>query len=364
MESMVVSKEFWKDRNVLITGHTGFKGSWLSLWMQQLGANVVGVSIDPPTQLNLYEQADVSGQMLSIQEDIRNGPAIKKIFLKHRPEVVFHLAAQSLVRYSYNNPVETYESNVMGTLHILEGIRSIDTVRAAVMVTTDKCYKNMEWLWGYREDEPMGGRDLYSSSKGSAELLISSYRDSFYSASLYDQHRTAIATARSGNVIGGGDWAVDRLIPDIVRAFHEGNDVYIRYPNAVRPWQHVLEPLSGYIELAERLTNDGSKYAEAWNFGPKETDSRSVEWIIERMKEYWGGNASWILDNKHHLHEENYLKLDCSKVNSKLDWHPKWDLDHTLLKTIEWYKSYFMGNNCKETCLNQIREYTNSDQYK
>jgi len=362
MEIMEIDKNFWKGKKVLITGHTGFKGSWLSLWLQKLEANVVGVSIDPPTKLNLYNQADVGKNMINIQEDIRNSEAVKEIFLTHKPEIVFHMAAQSLVRYSYNNPVETYGSNVMGTLHVLEGIRSVGTVRSAIMVTTDKCYKNMEWVWGYRENEPMGGKDLYSSSKGSAELLVASYRDSFFPDNLYSQHKTAIVTVRSGNVIGGGDWAVDRLVPDAIRAFHKGNDVFIRYPYAIRPWQHVLEPLSGYIRLAESLACKGVEYSGAWNFGPKETDSKSVEWIVKKTKKYWGGVGSWKLDNNTHPHEANYLKLDCSKASYKLDWQPKWNLDFALLKTVEWYKTYFKGGNCKKICLEQIHEYMNSEQ--
>ena len=357
---MEIDRDFWKGKKVLVTGHTGFKGSWLSLWLQQMDAEVIGLSLDPPTDKNLYKQADIAKNMISLREDIRNGDAVKKVFIKYKPEVVFHLAAQPLVRYSYHNPVETYESNVMGTLHILEGIRSIDTVRAAVMVTTDKCYKNMEWFWGYRENEPMGGKDLYSSSKGSAELLISSYRDSFFPSNLYNQHKTAIATARSGNVIGGGDWAKDRLIPDIIRAFQCGKKVYIRYPNAIRPWQHVLEPLFGYIRLAELLTKHGSKYAEAWNFGPNDSDAQSVEWIVEKMKHYWEG-ADWTTDEATHNHEAIQLKLDCSKAHSRLDWQPKWGLNHAILKTAEWYKSNFENNNCNLFCLDQISEYMKED---
>jgi CDP-glucose 4,6-dehydratase len=356
-----MNTNFWKNRKVLITGHTGFKGSWLSLWLQHLGAEVVGVSLDPPTVPSLFKQAKIESGMVSLYEDIRNGEAVKKIFKKHRPEIVFHLAAQSLVRYSYRNPVETYETNVMGTLHVLEGIRSIETVRSAVMITTDKCYENKEWEWGYRENEPMGGHDPYSSSKGSAELLISSYRNSYYPINQYDQHKTAIASARAGNVIGGGDWAEDRLIPDIIRAFQNGDQVEIRSPNAVRPWQHVLEPLAGYIKLAELMTVNGPKYAEAWNFGPREEDARPVQWIVERMTEQWGGDASWRLNEGDHPYEANYLKLDCSKAYLKLNWSPKWDLNYSLEKINEWYKPKQIQENFRQATLKQIVEYMNTD---
>jgi CDP-glucose 4,6-dehydratase len=348
---------FWKNKKVLITGHTGFKGSWLSLWLQHLGAEVIGVSLDPPTTPSLYKQAKIKSGMVSLYEDIRDGKAVNKIFKKYKPEIVFHLAAQSLVRYSYCEPVETYEVNVMGTLHVLEGIRSINTVRAAVMITTDKCYENKEWEWGYRENEPMGGHDPYSSSKGSAELLISSYRSSYYPINQYNQHKTAIASVRAGNVIGGGDWAEDRLIPDIIRAFQNNEQVEIRNPNAVRPWQHVLEPLAGYMKLAELMTIDGAKYAEAWNFGPREGDVKSVQWIVERMSEKWGGDASWKINKDEHLYEANYLKLDCSKAYLKLNWTPKWDLNYSLIKINEWYRANQSQENLRKVTLEQIVEY-------
>jgi len=361
MENVEMTGSFWKDKKVLITGHTGFKGSWLSLWLQHFGADVIGISLDPPTTPSLYNQADVASGMLSLRQDVRNGEAIKQLFQQHKPEIVFHLAAQPLVRYSYHEPVETYETNVMGTLHVLEGIRSIDTVYAAVMITTDKCYENREWVWGYRENEPMGGHDPYSSSKGAAELLIASYRDSYYPERQYDQHKVAIASVRAGNVIGGGDWAEDRLIPDIIRAFQKEKTVEIRNPYSIRPWQHVLEPLSGYIRLAELLTNDGVEYAEAWNFGPKEEDARQVQWIVEQMAKQWGNDASWVIDDDHHPHEANYLKLDCSKANTRLNWQPKWNLNQTLQKIVEWHKSGCWNGGCKEVCLSQINEYMGNE---
>lgn len=348
---------FWKGKKILITGHTGFKGSWLSLWLQNLGANVVGVSLEPPTTPNLYEQAEVANGMISLREDIRNLDKVKSIFLEHQPEIVFHLAAQPLVRYSYREPVETYETNVMGTLHILEAMRASGSVRAAVMITTDKCYENREWEWGYRENEPMGGHDPYSSSKGCAELLIASYRDSYFPAQEYNQHQIAIASVRAGNVIGGGDWAEDRLIPDMVRAFEKSETVRIRNPNAIRPWQHVLEPLSGYIDLAEKLYEEGTRWAEGWNFGPRVEDAKSVGWIVKEMAKQWGGDAAWDIDNGNHPHEANYLKLDCSKVHNRLQWWPKWDLRTALKMIVKWHKTQADESNMRKTCMQQISQY-------
>jgi len=354
-----VTKSFWKNKKVLITGHTGFKGSWLSLWLTHLGAEVIGVSLDPPSKPSLYVKANISEEVQSLKQDIRDLGAIKKIFKKYKPEIVFHLAAQSLVRYSYLNPVETYETNVMGTLNILEGIRCIDNVRAAVMVTSDKCYENYEKDVAYSENNPMGGYDPYSSSKGAAELLIASYRNSFFSALSFDEHRTAIASVRAGNVIGGGDWAKDRLIPDIIRSFQKTEKVKIRNPNAIRPWQHVLEPLAGYIQLAELLNNKGSKYAEAWNFGPVEEDARPVKWIVEKIADLWGNNSRWLTDDSASHHEATFLKLDCKKAFTELNWQPKWSLDQSLLKIVEWHKEEQLKTiRCKELCLSQIDNYT------
>ena len=354
---LLVNKSFWKNKKVLITGHTGFKGSWLSLYLQHFGAEVIGISLDPPTNPSLYEKANVSEGMTSLRQDIRDLEAVKNIFKLYKPEIVFHMAAQALVRYSYLNPVETYETNVMGTLNILEGIRSINTVRAAVMVTSDKCYKNTEGERSYSENDPMGGHDPYSSSKGASELLISSYRNSYYSADNYNEHKTAIASVRAGNVIGGGDWAKDRLIPDIIKAFQNRQKVKIRNPNAVRPWQHVLEPLSGYIQLAELLSNNGTKHAEPWNFGPLEEDAHSVKWVVEKITELWGNSASWMIDESEHPYEAKYLKLDCSKAFKRLDWQPKWNLDQALLKIVEWHKAEQTNGKYKELCVHQINEY-------
>ena len=358
---MGISKNFWSGRRVLITGHTGFKGSWLSLWMQFLGAEVIGVSLDPRPGSSLYKKANVSKNMTSLRQDICDGKKIKDIFRKYKPEVVFHLAAQPLVMYSYKNPVETYNTNVMGTLHVLEGIRSVDSVRAAVMITTDKCYENKEWVWGYRENDALGGHDPYSSSKGAAELLIASYRVSFFPEDKFEEHRTAIASARAGNVIGGGDWADDRLIPDIICAFQNGENVNIRSPNATRPWQHVLEPLSGYIQLSESLINIGAKRSGAWNFGPREEDERTVEWVVNKISEYWRGEVSWSLDKDKHPHEARYLKLDCSKAYKKLGWRPKWNLDKALLNVIRWYQIENKGGDCRKISIEQIKEFMSSD---
>jgi CDP-glucose 4,6-dehydratase len=352
-----MNSAFWRSKRVLVTGHTGFKGSWLSLWLQQLGANVVGVSLDPPTNPNLYQQARVAEGMLSLRADIRDGGKLKKIFTEHQPEILFHLAAQSLVRYSYREPVETYETNVMGTLHVLEAMRAANTTRAAVMVTTDKCYENREWDRGYRETDPMGGHDPYSSSKGAAELLIASYRNSYYPKVRYPDHKTAIATARAGNVIGGGDWAEDRLVPDIIRAFQKDETVHIRNPYAIRPWQHVLEPISGYLMLAEQLYTKGTQYAEAWNFGPLEKDAKPVKWIADKMVALWGGNAAWLQDTGDHPHEAHYLKLDCSKAHSRLEWRPRWQLQEALQKIIEWHKAENRGEDIRVRSMAQIKSY-------
>lgn len=349
MESMAINPFFWRGKKVLITGHTGFKGSWLSLWLQQLGADVVGLALKPPTKPSLFERADVAKNMCSIEGDIRDLSKVKNVFLQNKPEIVIHLAAQSLVRYSYQNPVETYQTNVMGTLHVLEAIRSCETVRAAVMVTTDKCYENKEWLWAYRENEPMGGHDPYSSSKGCAELLIASYRQSFFN----EENSPAIASARAGNVIGGGDWAEDRLIPDIIRSFQLDKPVKIRYPHAVRPWQHVLEPLSGYLMLAEKLDDKtGHDYAEAWNFGPQAGGVQSVQWIVNYLAQHWKG-AAWTLDEQMR-HEAQVLKLDSTKAYEKLGWRSRWSLEESLENIVSWYMSELKGMDMNRLCNEQI----------
>jgi CDP-glucose 4,6-dehydratase len=357
VEGLVMNPAFWKGKRVLLTGHTGFKGSWLSLWLQSMGAQVVGYALAPPTNPSLFEVAEVGKGMTSIIGDIRDLGTFQDVFAQHRPEIVIHMAAQPLVRYSYQNPVETYSTNVMGTVHLLDAVRNTPGVKAVVNITTDKCYENREWVWGYRENEPMGGFDPYSNSKGCAELVSAAYRSSFFNANSYAQHGVALATVRAGNVIGGGDWAQDRLIPDILTAFEQGKRVDIRNPHAIRPWQHVLEPLRGYLTLAERLFEHGPSYAEGWNFGPNDEDAKPVSWIVEQMAAMWGNNAQWQSDTSEHPHEANYLKLDISKARSRLDWHPALRLNDALKLIINWSKQCQAGADMHKLTLAQIHAY-------
>jgi CDP-glucose 4,6-dehydratase len=353
-----VNTAFWKDKRVLLTGHTGFKGSWLSLWLQSMGAQVVGYALAPPTNPSLFDVAEVGKGMTSIISDIRDLTHLKQVFAEHQPEIVIHMAAQPLVRYSYIEPVETYSTNVMGTVNLLEAVRSTASVKAVVNVTTDKCYENREWVWGYRENEAMGGYDPYSSSKGCAELVTAAYRNSYFHPDKYQTHGVAIASGRAGNVIGGGDWADDRLIPDIMHAISAGKPVHIRNPHATRPWQHVLEPLSGYLVLAQKLYEEGANFAEGWNFGPNDEDAKPVQWIVEKLTQSWGEGASWILDGGDHPHEAHYLKLDCSKAKARLDWHPRWRLEEALVAIIDWQKKYHRGADMKAVTLEQIEIYS------
>lgn len=357
MEDLGVNPEFWRGKRIFLTGHTGFKGSWLSLWLQQMGANVVGYALAPPTKPSLFDVARVGEGMDSIIADIRELPSLTAAIAKQRPEIVFHMAAQSLVRRSYEQPVETYTTNVMGTVHLLEAVRQIDTVRAIVIVTSDKCYENREWIWGYRENEPMGGYDPYSNSKGCAELVTAAYRASYFNPSDHAKHGVALASARAGNVIGGGDWAKDRLIPDIMAGFLESRSVVIRNPHAIRPWQHVLEPLRGYLMLAEHLWSEGPSFAEGWNFGPNDEDAKPVEWLVKRLAGAWGNGATWSLDGGCHPHEANYLKLDISKARSKLGWNPRWNLETSLQHIVDWFRAYNRGDNMRSMTLNQITQY-------
>ena len=350
-----MTPDFWQAKRVFLTGHTGFKGSWLSLWLQSLGTEVCGLALPPPSEPNLFTVAMVEQGMQSIVADIRNLDAVRASMASFRPDIVLHLAAQPLVRLSYAEPVETYGTNVMGTVHVLEAARRVDSVRCIVNVTTDKCYENQEWDWGYRESEPMGGHDPYSNSKGCSELVTSAYRKSFFSGS-----GVALASARAGNVIGGGDWAADRLVPDILRAFERDLPVRIRNPHSTRPWQHVLEPLSGYLSLAERLWTDGSAFAEGWNFGPRDDDARPVQWIVERMASAWGERASWQVDPGDHPHEAHYLKLDISKARHRMGWQPRWALDTALAEIIRWHRAWRAGQPMRELCLAQIHQYSNS----
>jgi CDP-glucose 4,6-dehydratase len=354
-----MKKGFWANKKVLITGHTGFKGSWLSLWLQSLGAEVIGYALEPPTQPSLFELAAIGKHMISIKGDVRDYAYLKKIMSHNQPEIIIHMAAQSLVRHSYAYPIETYETNVMGTVNVLEAIRFTKSVRVVVIVTSDKCYQNREWPWGYRENEPMGGYDPYASSKGCAELITSAYRSSFFPKEQYGQHGVAIASVRAGNVIGGGDWADDRLIPDIMRSFLNNNPVLIRNPHAIRPWQHVLDPLNGYLSLVERLWKDGVKYAEAWNFGPNNEESKTVSWIVETMVRLWGDGARWGLDADAHPHEAHYLKLDSSKARNQLPWIPKIELSKALDQIITWYKCYQQGDDVRRITQTEIGHFEN-----
>lgn len=350
-----VNPDFWRGKRVFLTGHTGFKGSWLSLWLQSMGAELCGLALEPPTDPSLFCEAHVGDGMRSILADIRDFEALRAAMESFKPDIVLHLAAQPLVRHSYQAPVETYATNVMGTVHVLEAARQVGTARALVNVTTDKCYENREWVWGYREEEAMGGYDPYSSSKGCSELVTAAYRRSFF------QHtELAVASARAGNVIGGGDWARDRLVPDILRAFEQGAPVVIRNPHAIRPWQHVLEPLSGYLLLAERLYEEGQPFAEAWNFGPHDDDARTVAWIVEYMVRSWGQGATWHIDEGVHPHESHYLKLDISKARARLSFKPRWNLPTALEKIMDWHQVWLDKGDLRQMCLQQIQEYQTS----
>ena len=358
MESVAaVNRQFWRGRRVFLTGHTGFKGSWLALWLADMGAQVTGYALTPPTSPSLFEVAGIADMVKSITGDVRDAAQLSAALRQAAPEVVLHLAAQPLVLESYRDPVGTYAANVMGTVHLLEAVRHCPGVKAVVNVTTDKCYDNKEWVWGYRESEPMGGYDPYSSSKGCSELVTSAYRNSFFSPAAYAKHGVAVATARAGNVFGGGDWAADRLAPDILRAFLAGNPASLRNPNSIRPWQHVLEPLGAYLLLAEKLFSEGAVYAEGWNFGPREEDARPVEWIARTMCEQWGESAAYAVQPVEQPHEANYLKLDCSKAAARLGWRPRWDLRQGLLRTVAWTKAYRDGADMRQVSLGQIHDF-------
>lgn len=354
---MKVNPSFWRGRRVFLTGHTGFKGSWLSLWLNKLGADVTGYALDPPTQPSLFEQARVADSIRSIHGDIRDLEHLKSAIAECRPEVVLHLAAQSVVRTSYEDPVQNYSSNVMGTVHLLESVRQLRQPCAVVNVTSDKCYENREWIWGYRENEPMGGHDPYSNSKGCAELVTSAYRDSFFSPETIADHGVALGSARAGNAIGGGDWTRDQLIPDLMRAFLGGKPCLIRNPAAYRPWQFLLEPLRGYLILAERLAENGAPFASGWNFGPADADIQPVSWIADELVQLWGTGASWTLDSGAHPHEAHALKLDASKAAADLDWRPVLSLKQSLEWIAEWYQAFRESADLRQFTLKQIEEY-------
>jgi CDP-glucose 4,6-dehydratase len=347
----------YEGRKVLVTGHTGFKGSWLCLLLNKLGADVYGYALDPPTNPSLFVEAKIGELITSTIGDIRNYNFLLETLKEIQPEIIIHMAAQPLVMESYRNPRETYEINVMGTVNLFDAARQISSVKAILNVTTDKCYENKEWHWGYRENEPMGGYDPYSNSKGCSELVTSSFRRSFFNPKEYSKHGVAVASARAGNVIGGGDWADDRLIPDFIRSISKGEKVKIRSPYAIRPWQHVLEPLTGYLTLCEKLFTEGPSFAQAWNFGPDDRDAQNVEWITKTICDLWGEGAQFEIDTNPQPHEANYLKLDCSKAKAELGWIPKWGIEKTLNSIVEWNKRFIEGKDMKNVTEMQIAEY-------
>ena len=348
-----MNTDFWKNKKVFITGHTGFKGGWMSLWLNKLEAKVKGYALDPQSNLSLFNLAKISDNLESQIGNIQNLALLKQSLKNFEPEIVIHMAAQPLVRASYNDPVETYKTNVMGTVNLFEAVRECESVKVVVNVTTDKCYENNEWLWGYRENEPMGGRDPYSNSKGCSELITTAYRQSFFNS----DSTVSIASARAGNVIGGGDWAEDRLVPDALRAFNSSKPLVIRNPLAIRPWQHVLEPISGYLALAEKLYLEKDEFAEAWNFGPNEDDSWPVGEVVDFLVTEWPSYASWELEKGSQPHEAQLLKLDISKAKSRLNWKPLWNLEQTLKSIVDWNSAHINNKNMQEVTMDQINNY-------
>ncbi|MTI86446.1 MAG: CDP-glucose 4,6-dehydratase [Balneolaceae bacterium] len=359
---MVNGRHFWNGKKVFLTGHTGFKGSWMSIWLLEMGADVTGYSVDIPTIPSLFETAGLREKLHHIQADVRDYPTLSKSVKEYQPDILIHMAAQPLVRLSYENPRETYSTNIMGTVNVLEAVRETPSIKSTVIITTDKCYENKEWTFGYREIDPMGGHDPYSSSKGAAELVVSSYNRSFFQKT--DQ---LVCTARAGNVIGGGDWAKDRLVPDVVQAICQGEKVLIRNPKAIRPWQHVLEPLSGYLLLAQKAYN-GEDIRGGWNFGPRDEDAQNVQWVTEKIGTVWGKGKVWKKDGDEHPHEANYLKLDISKARMHLKWTPRWDADTAVEKTTLWYKDFYQNDvhsseDIYQRCLEDLKNYIDKATY-
>ncbi|MGH0883468.1 CDP-glucose 4,6-dehydratase [Bacillus paranthracis] len=349
----------FKNKNILVTGHTGFKGSWLTLWLNKLGAKVIGLSIDSGHEKGIFNLSQIGKDIIDIRGDIRDEKKINYIFEKYTPEIIFHLAAQPLVKHSYQYPKNTYDVNVMGTLNILEAMRICPSPQIGIFVTSDKCYQNNGWDWGYREVDPMGGVDPYSSSKGCCELLVSSYRDSYFNTQQFSKHKKALATVRAGNVIGGGDWASNRIIPDAMKSLLTNQEIIIRSPDAIRPWQHVLEALSGYLTLSKKLLEENIRYSGAWNFGPFSHSIIPVQELIEHVIRMWGYPSAWkVLQSEKTFYESKILSLDISKANRSLQWFPKWDIYETVEKTVEWYKHY-QTSNVRELCDKQINEYCN-----
>lgn len=352
-----MNPEFWKGKSVFLTGHTGFKGSWLSLVLQKLGVKLVGFSKSIPTKPSLFELAKVEEGMISIYGDVRDQKFLEKTIGEHNPEIIIHMAAQAILRNSYEDPVETYETNVMGTVNLLESVRKVGSTKVVLNITSDKCYENTGSSNSFKEEDPMGGFDPYSNSKGCAELVTSCYRNSFFNSSEFEKHGIALASARAGNIIGGGDWGQDRLIPDIIRGIIDGTKIKIRNPNAIRPWQYVLDPLNGYLMLIEKLWSKGDNYDEGWNFGPSNNDNKSVKWIVQKISKQWENKINWDLDDAKNPHEENYLSLDCSKAKTKLNWISKLDLEKTLSWTIDWYKNYKQNNDMRQITEQQIMNF-------
>ncbi|CUH95093.1 CDP-glucose 4,6-dehydratase [Propionispora sp. 2/2-37] len=353
----MIHTAFWQDKNVFVTGHTGFKGAWLSLWLHRLGAKVTGYALAPPTVPNMYEICQMDQLISSTTADIRDGERLTQALAASKAEIVFHLAAQPLVSVAYKTPKETLETNILGTIHMLEAIRTGKQVRVLVNITSDKCYKDQKWLWGYRENDALGGYDPYSASKACAELVIAAYRDSFFHTKAYESHRVGIASARAGNVIGGGDWAPDRLVPDCFRAVEQKKRILLRQPQATRPWQHVLDPLSGYLLLAEKLWENGPEYSEAWNFGPEARETKSVEWLVNRLYQRLGIQEIPVIQQVGGFHETAWLQLDCSRAKRKLGWCPQWDVGKAVDKTVEWMQAYYDRQSMRTVCYRQIEEY-------
>lgn len=358
----MINHNFWKDKKVFVTGHTGFKGSWLCLWLHSLGANITGYSLDPPTTPSLFEQCKINEITETITGDIRDYNFLSKMIANSDPDIIFHFAAQPLVRKSYSNPIETYETNVLGTVNVLEAVRelSVNSVkkRALVNVTSDKCYENKEWLWGYREHDTLGGFDPYSNSKACSELVTSCYINSFFNSDQYSIHHLAVASARAGNVIGGGDWACDRLVPDCIRAILNQEVIKIRNPQAIRPWQHVLEPLSGYLLLAQKLYSDGVIFNGGWNFGPNDEDVIPVEVLVRILYQTWGEKDKLQIIHGDQPHEAHLLKLDCSKAKKHLNWSPRWNIHEAISKVVDWTKAFQIRENLREYCIAQIQAYS------
>ncbi len=353
----MIDTAFWQDRRVFVTGHTGFKGSWLSLRLHAAGAKVTGYALAPPTTPSAFDLCRIDGLVASVIADVLDADRLADAMKAADPEIVFHLAAQPLVRESYRNPAYTYAVNVQGTVNLFEAVRRCGGVKAVVNVTTDKCYENREWVWGYRENEPLGGHDPYSSSKACSELVTAAYRRSFFDPAADPARPVAVASARAGNVIGGGDWAEDRLVPDCIRGIMNGEKIRVRNPKAVRPWQHVLDPLSGYLLLAQKLAVEGPRFSGPWNFGPDADDARTVAWVVKRICDRWGESAAYQVDSAPQPHEASYLKLDSSKARAELGWEPRWDVETAIDKTIEWWAAHRAGKDMRRATLDQIADF-------